>query len=124
MTCSITPKYANSILYIESNSYIGENANNADCIVQALFRDSIADAITVSFNNGAPSGTSPFGGGLSFNPTYMLAKETANSTSATTFKLRAGSGSFTGPVRWNGVGGSQFFNGKLITYIRITEVQV
>jgi len=124
LTCSITPKYANSILYIESNSYIGENANNADCIVQALFRDSIADAITVSFNNGVPSGTSPFGGGLSFNPTYMLAKETANSTSATTFKLRAGSGSFTGAVRWNGVGGSQFFNGKLITYIRITEVQV
>jgi hypothetical protein len=123
LTCSITPKYANSILYIESNSYIGESANNVDNIVQALFRDSTADAISVSFNNASPPGSSSFGGGLSFNPTYMLARETANSTSSTTFKLRAGGGGSPTTLRVNGTS-SQFFNGKLITYIRIIEVQV
>ena len=123
LTCSITPKYANSILYVESNSYIGESANNVDNIVQALFRDSTADAISVSFNNASPPSSSSFGGGLSFNPTYMLAKESANSTSATTFKLRAGGGAFPTTLRVNGTS-SQYFNGKLITYIRIIEVQV
>jgi hypothetical protein len=123
LTCSITPKYANSILYIESNSFIGESANNVDNIVQALFRDSTADAISVSFNNASPPSSSSFGGGLSFNPTYMLAMETANSTSSTTFKLRAGGGGSPTTLRVNGTS-SQFFNGKLITYIRITEVQV
>jgi len=123
LTCSITPKYANSILYIESNSFIGESANNVDNIVQALFRDSTADAISVSFNNASPPGSSSFGGGLSLNPTYMLAMETANSTSSTTFKLRAGGGGFPTTLRVNGTS-SQFFNGKLITYIRIIEVQV
>jgi hypothetical protein len=122
LTCSITPKYANSILYIESNSFIGENANIVDIIVQALFRDSTADAISVSFNNANPGSSTPFGSNLSFNPTYMLAKETANSTSATTFKLRAG-GSGATALRVNGTS-SQFFSGKLITYIKITEVQV
>lgn len=123
LTCSITPKYANSILYVESNSYIGESANNVDNIVQALFRDSTADAISVSFNNASPPSSSSFGGGLSFNPTYMLAKESANSTSATTFKLRAGGGGSATTLRVNGTS-SQYFNGKLITYIRIIEVQV
>ncbi len=110
-------------MYIESNSYIGEDANNADGIVQALFRDSTVDAISVSFNNAAPPASSPFGGGLNFNPTYMLAKESANSTSSTTFKLRAGGGGNPTTLRVNGTS-SQFFNGKLITYIRIIEVQV
>ena len=123
LTCSITPKYANSILYVESNSYIGESANNVDNIIQALFRDSTADAISVSFNNASPPSSSSFTGGLSFNPTYMLAKESANSTSATTFKLRAGGGGSPTTLRVNGTG-SQYFNGKLITYIRIIEVQV
>jgi hypothetical protein len=123
LTCSITPKYANSILYIESNSFIGESANNVDNIVQALFRDSTTDAISVSFNNASPPSSSSFGGGLSFNPTYMLAKESANSTSSTTFKLRAGGGGSPTTLRVNGTS-SQFFNGKLITYIRIIEVQV
>ena len=123
LTCSITPKYANSILYVESNSYIGESANNVDNIVQALFRDSTADAISVSFNNASPPSSSSFTGGLSFNPTYMLAKESANSTNATTFKLRAGGGGSPTTLRVNGTS-SQYFNGKLITYIRIIEVQV
>ena len=45
------------------------------------------------------------------------------STASTTFKLRAG-GDQSGVIRWNGSNGAQFFNGTLITYIRIIEVQV
>lgn len=123
LTCSITPRYANSILYIESNSFIGENTNNADSIVQALFRDSTADAISVSFNNANPVSSSPFGGGMSFNPTYMMAKQISGSILSTIFKLRAGAGSSAGDIRLNGSNGSQFFNGKLVTYIKITEVK-
>jgi hypothetical protein len=124
LTCSITPKYINSILYIESFSHLAENTNTADSIVAALFKDSQADAICTSINNAAPSGSSPFGGALSFNPIYMQARMIAGSTSSMTFKLRAGAGSpGSAVIRWNGVG-SQFFNGTLITYIKIIEVQV
>jgi hypothetical protein len=121
LTCSITPLYANSILYVESNCFIGENSNVFDSITAALFRDSTADAISVSINNASPTGA--YGGAIAFNPIYLLAKVSASSTSSTTFKLRAG-GSSAGVIRWNGANGSQYFNGKLITYIRIIEVQV
>jgi hypothetical protein len=123
LTCSITPKYANSILYVESNSFIGENVNSSNSMTVALFRDSTSNAISASFNNGFPGASSPYGASLSFNPTYLLAKVTSGSTASTTFKLRAG-GDASAVIRWNGTGGAQFFNGTLITYIRITEVQV
>jgi hypothetical protein len=123
LTCSITPKYANSILYVESNSFIGENVNSSNSMTVALFRDSTSNAISASFNNGFPGASSPYGASLSFNPTYLLAKVTSGSTASTTFKLRAG-GDSSAVIRWNGTGGAQFFNGTLITYIRITEVQV
>jgi hypothetical protein len=121
LTCSITPLYSNSFLYIESNCFIGENSNVFDSITAALFRDSTTDAISVSFNNASPTGV--FGGAIAFNPIYLLARVSASSTSSTTFRLRAG-GSSSGVIRWNGANGSQYFNGRLITYIRIIEVQV
>ncbi len=124
LTCGITPKYSNSILYIESNSFLGENTNTADSIVAALFKDTQLDAICTGFNNAGPSGSSPFGGAISFNPIYMQCRLISGSISPITFKLRAGGG---GPgaaaVRWNGGNGSQYFNGTLITYIKITEIQ-
>jgi hypothetical protein len=125
LTCSIIPRYSTSILYIESFSHLGENTNTSDSIVASLFRDSQADAICTSINNAAPSASSPFGGALSFNPIYMQVRMTASSTSSMTFKLRAGAGSpGSAVIRWNGTGGSQYFNGTLITYIKVTEVQV
>jgi hypothetical protein len=124
LTCSITPKYTNSILYIESNSFLGENSNEADGIIVALFKDSQANAIAVSINNAAPPGSSFFGGGLSFNPIYIQARMISGSISPMVFKLRAGGTQYSAVIRWNGTGGAQFFNGTLITYIKITEVQV
>ena len=123
LTCTITPKYSNSILYVESNCFVGENNNVSDTIIAALFRDSTANAISTSFFNAQPPGASPFGGAESFNPIYLLSKVVAGSTASTTFKLRAG-GNGGSTIRWNGANGSQFFNGTLITYIRIIEVQV
>lgn len=123
ITCSITPKYANSILYVESNCFVGENSNVSDAIMVALFRDSTANAISTSFFNAQPPSSSPFSGGDSFNPIYLLSKVVAGSTASTTFKLRAG-GNGPSPIRWNGCSNSQFFNGSLITYIRIIEVQI
>lgn len=124
LTCSITPRYANSILYVESNSFIGENTNNSNFLTVALFRDSDANAIASSFYS-APGflAASPLTSGTHFAPITITSRVIANSTSSTTFKLRAG-GDGAGAIRWNGAIGVQYFAGTLITYIKITEIQV
>lgn len=124
ITCSITPRYANSILYVESVSFIGENTNTSNFLTVALFRDLDANAIASSFYS-APAFTaaSPLTSGTHFAPITITSRVIANSTSSTTFKLRAG-GDGAGAIRWNGAIGVQYFAGTLITYIKITEIQV
>jgi hypothetical protein len=110
MTLSITPKNASNILFIQVDVLLSNSASNA--LSACLFQDSTANALasTIDFQTTA-TGVSL----LSFNYTM-----TAGTTSATTFKVRAG-GSGAGTTTFNGSGGARLHGGVLTSSITITE---
>jgi hypothetical protein len=111
MTLAITPTNANSKLLIEVTGLFSSSvANN---LIVALFQDSTANALasTWFYQGAVTSGTI-----VSFNH-YM----TAGTTSATTFKVRAG-GSSAGTTTFNGAAGARYLGGTLASSITITEL--
>ena len=113
MTLAITPTSASSKLKIEVVCVLSTHTDNHKGIV-ALFQDSTANALAAVMNHD-------MGGQgriktISFNH-YM----TAGTTSATTFKVRAGSET-AGTVGFNGYGGSRYFGGVMASSITITEI--
>lgn len=121
LTCSITPKYTNSILFIESNIFLGESSNVSNGLVMALFRDTNVDAISTSYIT-SDFANSIFGTTLTTGFLYLKARDVSNTVSPITYKIRVGGGTNNTAVRWNGVA-SQYFNGTLISYIKISEIQ-
>lgn len=111
LTCAITPKSATNKLLIEATvcaSHVTDTAR----IVAALFQDSTADALhCVSFSQSAAGGVS--------NNRFSFVM-TSGTTSATTFKLRIGSGS-AGTITVNGIGGARYYGGAMANTISITE---
>lgn len=111
--CTITPRSAVNRLRVVSQLNVENTANNN--VGVAMFRDSGADAIaTIQFNNNQSGARMPFG---------LTKTVLAGSTSATTFKLRAG-GNTAGTTRFNSAGGGALYGGTLASFIEVTEVMV
>jgi hypothetical protein len=112
MTLAITPTSATSKLKIEVVVNSSHSVNSWG--VMALFQDTTANALASSFiYQDVATGASIF----TFNH-YM----TAGTTSATTFKVRAGSPA-AGTFTFNGTGGGGRFGGTIASSITITEIK-
>lgn len=110
MTLSITPTNASSTLYVDVN-FIG-SLSTADNLVVALFRDAAAGAIAAAAEANIVNGLQVI---------TIKHKISAASTSASTFKVRAGPGT-SGTISFNGVSGGGLFGGVVPSNITITEV--
>lgn len=112
MTLAITPTSAANYLDIEV-VWNGTSSVSSHIGV-ALFQDSTANALAATY-------VAVSGGGFAQNACFKY-RMTAGTTSATTFKVRAG-GNTAGTVTFNGVGGAQIFGGVMASSITITEIK-
>lgn len=112
ITVAITPTDAGNDLLVEAGGFFAHNANSD--ITLALFRDATADAIGATM--ATPSTSDKCQGGS------IAAKVAAGGTSATTFKLRAGSNG-AGTLSINGRAAGQLFGGVGYTWIKVTEIK-
>jgi hypothetical protein len=90
-------------------------AMNSAAVVEAvaLFQDSTADALAVGFSFYSDPTV-----GVAIGFTHYM---TAGTTSATTFKVRAG-GHSAGTTTFNGQGGARKYGGVSASSITITEI--
>jgi hypothetical protein len=110
MTLAITPKNANNLLEIDVVLNVAGSGTDA-VITGALFQDTTADAINAcSMNNNNSNGR------LTITMKHYM---TAGTTSATTFKVRAGSNS--GTTYFNGSAGAREYGGITRSSITIKE---
>ena len=110
MTCAITPTNASSTLEIDVLWCGGSSVSNYMAV--CLFQDSTANALAVSWND-----TFQANAPTSVTIKYLM---TAGTTSATTFKVRAG-GISAGTTTFNGLVGSRYFGGVMASRITIKE---
>jgi len=110
MTQTITPKSATNILVIEANLLVANSA--VLFIVAALFQDATAGALAAveQYNETA-------NGSRTHHLSYRMV---AGTTSATTFRIRAG-GSSAGTTTFNGVNTARRYGGISISNITVTE---
>lgn len=113
MTQAVTPKSATNILVIEAVGHFANSAG-ADEFVMALFQDATADALAVDAQYMAATGRM-----FRFYIRYQMV---AGTTSATTFRIRAGS-NIAGTTTFNGEGGARRYGGVINSSITITEYQ-
>lgn len=113
MTLSITPKSATSTLNISVNWFGASSQASPATMIAALFQDSTANALAVGW---CLSGGAGYPISICFNFTM-----TSGTTSATTFKVRAGCNT-AGTTTFNGIAGGRDFGGKLASSIVITEI--
>lgn len=113
MTLAITPSNASNKLKIDV-VFCASFPNNLQMVV-ALHQDSTADALrgAVQWN----SYNSEQNGVVTFSH-YMA----AGTTSATTFKVRAGMGS-AGTITFNGISAGRLLGGVMASSITITEIK-
>lgn len=111
MTQAITPTSATNILEVDTLGNFSTTANATEFTV-SLYQDATANAL-VSGGYGNPGNALLFQVALKWP---LL----ANTTSSTTFNVRAGSAS-ANTTTFNGVGGGRLFGGVMGSYIRITE---
>jgi len=112
ITQAITPLSAANILYIECELVLSNTA--AVHMIAALFQDATVNAlaaVTSKINTADDTVT-----------IYFAHKMTAGTTSATTFRLRAG-GSAAGTTRINGRAGAALFGGVCASSLKITEIK-
>ena len=112
MSLSITPTNASSKLKIDV-VFWGTNANINHWLSVALFQDSTANALA-AFANFQTVGTAA-------NASTFTHYMTAGTTSATTFKVRAGPNT-ADTVTFNGQSGGRIFGGVMASSITITEI--
>jgi len=112
MSLAITPKKIGNILKVDVVINLGATISDP-IITAALFRDSIANALTAHIISNSQMDNSS--GTLSFS--YFL---TLASISTTTFKVRAGDGT-AGTITFNGAAGVGDFGGAGLSSITITE---
>lgn len=110
MTLAITPKNTANILKIEVAIFLADSAA-ANNLSAALFQDTTAGALAC---------TSCYSIGGAANNLSFVHTMSAGTTSATTFKIRAG-GSLAGTTTFNGAAGARLFGGVLASSIVITE---
>jgi hypothetical protein len=112
-TVTITPINASNRLRIEVNYGTVFNASTAEYLIAAIFQDSTANAIAA--NVVLITGNSP----NTINVVYEMA---AGTTSATTFKTRAGFASST--IYVNGNASTRVLGGVSAVRMRVTEIKV
>lgn len=111
MTLAITPTNASNKLIIEVNAML--SSSTQDNIIMALFQDSNANALT-AISASAYVGTAAVNMRIMH---YM----TAGTVSATTFKIRAGTGA-AATTTFNGQSGARKFGGVMNSGITIWEI--
>ena len=111
MTRAITPVSASSLLCIEATINLSSTAGGSN-LTAALFQDSTANALAVV--------TTVMGNG-NLNTLNLIYWMTAGTTSATTFRIRAGS-SAAGTTTLNGVSSARLFGGVCFSNLSIMEV--
>jgi len=122
LTATITPRYANSYLYVEAQAFVGENTDSSNGAAMALFRDSTADAFATSFSVAQSSASSPFGTSIIAIPLRAGKRLNSVAPAPTTIKMRIGLDEVA-TVRYNGATGSRRFGGSLVSYLKIIEVR-
>jgi hypothetical protein len=112
---SITPVSATNSVLIQVVIHLAASATDAkgQNLIAALFRDSTASAIAVGCNITGGANNCAV-------PVVFSWVESSIGASATTFKVRAGSG-IAATVTMNGQAGSRLFGGRLISSITLTE---
>lgn len=113
LSLTITPRSTASTLLITVQAFVTNSAAAANAIGVALFQDSTANALAATW---MLSTGSSLGGLLTY--TYAM---TSGTTSATTFKVRAGS-SAVGTTTLNGQSGTQEYGGVMPSGIIIVEL--
>lgn len=114
MSLAITPTSSTNKLRIDVVVMVANSSASAIWLIAALFQDSTAGALAA---DAIYQGTANGGGVIKFTH-YM----TAGTTSATTFKVRAG-GSGAGSTYFNGQSASRYLGGVMASSITITEVK-
>jgi len=110
MTQAITPTSAANLLEIESQIEV-TNGSNGD-MTAALFQDATANALAAMFHViGTASGA----------PITLKHRMVAGTTSATTFRVRAGADG-AGTTTFNGQGGARLLGGVMNSYLGIREI--
>lgn len=110
MSVSITPSNASSTLVIEVTINLSSSSANQN-LIAALFQDSTANALKATYSSIAPA--------TFVNNIYFTHIMTAGTTSATTFKVRAGGQA--GTTTLNGYSGGRVLGGVMASSIVITE---
>lgn len=113
LSVSITPSSTTNVLLIQA--VLNYSYSIANTVTMALFQDTTANALAASAEYGSTA-TGMINSGLTH---YM----TAGTTSATTFKLRAG-GETAGTLTLNGFSGARKLGGVMISSLTITEYAV
>ena len=111
MTLAFTPKSATNILVITIDFY-GSFSQSAIDLIVALFQDSTASALAAG--SATPGGTNYR------TPVPLTHRMVAGTTSATTFKVRAG-GAGAGTTTFNGAASGRYFGAITKSSITITE---
>ena len=113
MTRAITPTFQGNRLLIEHTGLYGESTNVGGAV--ALFQDSVASAIAVMIlaqSGGAPGKTAH---------ALLRHEMAAGTTSATTFKIRAGLAS-AGTINFNAYNNTAVFLITSASSLRVTEI--
>ncbi len=110
LSVSITPSATANLLLIQV--VLNYSYSIVNTVTTALFQDTTANALAASCEYGSTA-TGMINSGL----TYFM---TAGTTSATTFKVRAG-GETAGTLTLNGFSGARKLGGVLISSITVTE---
>ena len=113
ITLAITPNSASNRLIITANVFHSA-ALTACNIITALFQDSTANALAAVVQEKPNDANAPF-------LTTLVHEMAAGTTSATTFKIRAGANS-GGTWTLNGWGGARRMGGVASTTLTIMEV--
>lgn len=114
MTLAVTPTNASNKLRIDVVVTISNSAAGG-YISAALFQDTTSDALAATTAWQASAN-----GTMNLKFTHYMA---AGTTSATTFKVRAGSGT-AGTSTFNGIAAARYFGGVMASSITITEIKV
>ena len=114
LTCSITPTLSTSILQVDVTVTLMSNIAGTPALIAALFRDSGVSALAAN-TVISPTANSPM-------IVTIRHRVAAGSTSATTFKVRAGANN-AGTTTFNGTGGLRLFGGVIASSITITEIK-
>lgn len=113
MSQAITPRSAANVLMVRTQGTFSNAMSSTDHLVAALFQDSTANALAVVAKFKANT--------YIMHDLALSYAARAGTTSATTFKLRAGQ-TTAGTTTFNGTGGSRQYGGALGSFIEVREV--